>query len=389
MTLYPYIKTKIDTYLRRFPSSHEYNLEREEYENDACRHYLKEVSSLSFPRVFSHGPAYMLLTHLHSQTGKCPYTEEQIIDDFTAWVRPETSEGKKKDLDAFQVRDTQDRLFTIWYKGEANSNLKFEDYCNDFIRWGTSGGAIGSEIKGETYRTKWAWAYSRSTSSDGSLKIRNLYQQALEEGRLCASVALKEEAQKTREIITTPMPSYLRQCYLLYRWGKPNLNSPISSGGWVGHFERVLPNWYGCLDGEKFDQTIPAWFVLDVVDRLGNLDAETRRVADIELEDLKKLKVSWNGREWFWRAGVLSGWRLTSILGTLASVAAYDYICKKNNMIGAMDYGALGDDPILYSFNNSIELQDLARIPPYSGNTVGEITFTVPSPPRHELDRKV
>lgn len=155
------------------------------------------------------------------------------------------------------------------------------------------------------------------------------------------------------------MPSYLRQCYLLYRWGKPNLNSPISSGKWVGRFESISPNWYGCLDGDKFDQTIPAWFVLDVIDRLGNLDEETRRVADLEIEELKRLSVEWNGKRWKWKAGVLSGWRLTSILGTLASVAAYDYICERNGMFGAVEYGALGDDLILYSFNQMIEPQDL------------------------------
>lgn len=217
VTLFSRIKIKVRTYLENLPKHHEYVREREEYEDDAWRHYLKEVSSFSFPRVFSHGPAYMLLTHLHSLTGKCPYTEEQIISDVTTWVKPELPDGSKKNLDATQVEETLDRLFSKWYRGEANGALAFEDYCNDFIRWGTSGGAKKSDINGETYRTKWAWAYSRSTASDGSLIQRDLYNQSLLEGASCAFVALKEEAQKTREIITTPMPSYLRQCYLLYR----------------------------------------------------------------------------------------------------------------------------------------------------------------------------
>lgn len=361
VTLFRHIDTSIKTYLGKKTTPPEYTTNLSEYEDDAWRHYLKEVSAYSFPKVFSEGPAYMILTHLHALTGKCPYEESQIISDVDAWVRPQLPNGELKHLNEAQVKTTLDRLFSVWYKGEVNGFLTFNEYCNDFIRWGTSGGAKKSEIQGETYRTKWAWAYSHSVDSKGALLAdRNLYKHSKEEDTLAsATVALKEEAQKTREIITTPMPSYLRQCYLLYRWGKPNLNSPISSGRWVGHFERISPNWYGCLDGDKFDQTIPAWFVLDVINRLGNLDAETRMVADLEIEDLKNLKVVWNGREWKWRAGVLSGWRLTSILGTLASVAAYDYICNEHNMQGALDYGALGDDLILYSYNNKIEPKDL------------------------------
>lgn len=77
--------------------------------------------------------------------------------------------------------------------------------------------------------------------------------------------------------------------------------------------------------------------MLDVVDRLGKLDLETRRVADEKIKDLKSLYVEWKGKRWAWRAGVLSGWRLTSVLGTLASAAAYRYILKKTSARGGLE----------------------------------------------------
>lgn len=95
------------------------------------------------------------------------------------------------------------------------------------------------------------------------------------------------------------------------------------------------------------------------MDRLGNLDGETRRVADIELEELKELKVLWKNRKWQWKAGVFSGWRLTSLLGTLASVAAFRYIENYFGIKGGLYYEALGDDLVIYSYNNSIEPQVL------------------------------
>lgn len=169
VTLFQYIKASISTYLKRKTTPELYTQKPQEYEDDAWRHYLRAVSSYSFPRVFSHGPAYMITTHLHSLTGKCPYTEDQILSDVDAWVRPNLPDGTEKHLNSAQVKETLDRLFSIWYRGEANGALDFQSYSNDFIRWGTSGGAKRSKILGETYRTKWAWAYSRSTDKRGHI----------------------------------------------------------------------------------------------------------------------------------------------------------------------------------------------------------------------------
>nr|WNK88954.1 RNA-dependent RNA polymerase [Molussus totiviridae 3] len=101
----------------------------------------------------------------------------------------------------------------------------------------------------------------------------SLYECALAEDPTCM-VALKEEPAKTREIITTPMASYLRQSYLVYCWGKLKLNTPIGKRTFLAHFQRTQYRNYCALDGDRFDQTIPASFIKLIVAKLGSLNSE-------------------------------------------------------------------------------------------------------------------
>nr|WNK88943.1 RNA-dependent RNA polymerase [Molussus totiviridae 2] len=327
-----------------------YVLDPDDYIDDYFRQKLKTLSGWAFVKVFEEGPAYMFLTHLHALTGKAPYTDHQIETDIENWVSPNQDDGKKKQLDKKFWDEEVGKIFSTWYRGEAFGFLSFKDFCNDPYRWGTSGGAKATVWLGSKYRTKWAWAYERMTNKDGTLKDRyDLYAEAEREYGDQAEVALKEEAQKTREIITTPMPSYLRQAYLLYRWGKPNISSPVANPTWVAHFETICPKWFGCLDGERFDQSIPCDIIIDVVERLGKLDDETKKVAELEVKHLKKLRVHWKGISWRWLGGLLSGWRLTSLIGSLVSEVVARYIIKKAGLEGGVNHGVLGDDIVLYS----------------------------------------
>ncbi|KMQ91419.1 hypothetical protein RF55_8718 [Lasius niger] len=214
---------------------------------DACRQYLKVIGAHCFPKVFTHGPVYMLFVHLHWLTAKCPYTEQQIIDDIE--------------------------------------------------EWGTSGGAPKVELDGQTYRSKWAWAtaHTMDATTGQLLPDYDLYSQALKE-RTVSTIALKEEPAKTRKIITTTMASYLRQSYLMYRWEAPRIPSPISSFTWMGRFERNNLRWFGSIDGERFDHCIPKEFITGIVGRLGALDAQTAWVAEEEIKHMKPLQVQWGRR---------------------------------------------------------------------------------------------
>lgn len=323
-------------------------------EDDFVRRKLKILHEWAFPRVFEDGPAFTLLCHLHALGSKTPYDKKQIEDDITEWVK-----GERTFSDPAWVKAKLESLFTRWGNTKCATFLTFRDYCNDPIRWGTSGGAPKSVLFGETYRTKWGWAFSRVLDERGRPKKCDLYADALLASPV-AKVALKEEPTKTRPIITTPIASYLRQAYLVYRWGKPkHINSPISSNAWLPNFMATNYAWYGCIDGKRFDHCIPKWFVTYFVSRLGALDAECRAVADDEVADLESLTIAWNDRTWDWKGGVLSGWRFTSLLGTVASWLAAEWIMERTPLGSGAMYGALGDDLILASNTTSIDKKTL------------------------------
>lgn len=332
-----------------------------ELQSDAWRQALKAVSAHCFTRVFTMGPAYMLFTHLHFLTAKAPYTRDQVLNDVTSWVSAKIGDEEKK-LDPDVTERVLDRVFTNWYSGESFGSLTYEQFANDFMRWGTSGGAPKIEYMKTQYRSKWAWAIYHSTHhGSGDLRPnRNLARQAGREKKT-STIALKEEPSKTREVITTPMESYLRQAYLMYRWGKPRIPSPISSGNWLATFEKILPRWFGSIDGERFDHSVPREFIVAVIKRLGQLDPECAAVAEAELADLEQLHVKWGEDVWAWEGGLLSGWRLTSVIGSLVSACAAEYIIEATKTAGALLYGVMGDDLILYSYTASITSEDMVR----------------------------
>lgn len=331
----------------RYSRRHGYDGQNAElYVDDFVRHYLKQLSAMSYMRGFTESPGWIMLTHVHALTGKAPFTVDQIKSDIESWVSDSIG-GRIKKLDMEHFRATLHKITGTWYHGEPDGHLGFGEYCNDYMRWGTNGGAPRVDLFGSRYRTKWAWAIKHATDENGHLlETYDLYGEAIRTTNI-AHVALKEEPQKTRAIITTPLPSYMRQCYLMYRWGKPRLPSPISSGDWLPTFEATSALWYGCIDGEKFDHTIPRDVIIEVIDALGGLDEETRLVADAEIEHLKTLELEWAGSHWSWRGGLLSGWRFTSLIGTLVSVAAAEYIISTAG--GGFKYGVMGDDIVIYS----------------------------------------
>lgn len=331
-----------------------------EFRDDFFRQCLKKISAYSFPKVFSDGPKWMLFVHLHHLTGKAPYDKDKLKQQIKVWASPNRPDGKPKLFDPQSVSTGLDTVFNGWL-ADPDATLSFDQYADDFMRWGTSGGAPKSTYDGETYRTKWAWAFSHSTSPDGDLlPAPELYSKSLSYPNV-AKVALKEQPDKTRVVITTPMPSYLRQSFLLYKRKTPPIASPAYNKSWSRTFEARSFPWMGCIDGDSFDQCVPADFVIEVIRRLGDLDDETRRVAAEEIESLRRLTVEWGDLSVPWRGGVLSGWKLTSILGSLASHCAVTHIQRMSSYGTQIQHGVLGDDVILYSDTATLTAEELVQ----------------------------
>lgn len=311
------------------------------YLDDFIRKHLMKLSKESFLHVFDESPAYMFFMHLAALGGKAPHTKEQILSDITEWV------AKKPPFPNQSFIDTQlNYLFTKFKIRPPGHFVSFSEFCDDPMLWATSGGAPKTTIEGTDYRNKWAWAFSHKITDD-RWNDTDLYKVACSYPNDC-KVALKEEPTKTREVITTPMASYLRQSYLAYRWGKLKINSPIGSGSFMTKFQSIQYRYYCALDGDRFDQTVPAEFILDIISRLGALDDETAFVAQEELKSMQNLHIVWDDVRLEWQGGVLSGWRLTSLIGSMLSWIIGLYIITNLNLHGTCDLAVLGDDIILY-----------------------------------------
>lgn len=139
-----------------------------EFRDDYFRRALKSISSYCFPKVFSDGPKWMLFVHLHHLTGKAPYSKTELVETISRWVSPLSPSGKTKQFDPVSVSVGLDEIFSRWIP-DPNSPQSFSEYADDFLRWGTSGGAPRSELMGEKYRTKWAWAFANATDISGDL----------------------------------------------------------------------------------------------------------------------------------------------------------------------------------------------------------------------------
>lgn len=326
-----------------------------ECEGDFFRTALKKLSSYCYVKTFEVGPQYMPFVHLHQLLGAAPYELSSILKDVSLWV-DDKIDGKPKQLNDHFFDKTLDEVFLSWGPKKTKS-LGFKDWCNDFLRWGTSGGAPRTDIEGKRHRTKWAFAYGNSTSNGRLKESYDLYALAKSMGEK-GTIALKEEPAKTREVIATSMPSYLRQGYLLWRNGNPDIPSPATNPYYLTEFELENCSWYGCIDGERFDHTIPISAVEKLLIRLGEVDDECRAIAREEIESIKNLTLEWDSYSWKYKGGLLSGWRITSILGTLVSIAAAKFIQSLYPHV-LLKYGAMGDDLVLYTSGRNLTRREL------------------------------
>lgn len=284
--------------------------------------------------------AGQLLSGLERCTPPQVWEKRDLDLDLAGWIGP-----RKTWAASDRMREWVERWlakkFSRWQpKMEANSQRKltFEQFCRDPIRWATSGGGPHIHWGEDEFRTKWAWAMQ---CLEGGL---DPYVEALKLPNI-AHVALKEEPNKTRLVITTPMSSYLRQSYVLYLSGMPELNSPIYGTAELQELQRYAFTSYSSIDAKAFDHQIPLWFVKDVIRRMF-LAVGQEGLLRQEMAHINRLYVELFGVKRKYAGGVLSGWRFTSMLGTIASQCLCEWIVSKGV---DTKFVCQGDDVLLYS----------------------------------------
>lgn len=333
------------------------NQEVMEYVDDISRKVLKVVDDWGFGLLTKtkFKDVGLLLNGIATSGGPTGWYKDVLIENCESWVT-----GEKRWAANYKgyVQKKLEKWCYQWVNEHAEvkkQKMNFTQYCSDPMKWATGGGAKKKTMPwtstpDDVFRTKWAWAIS-TIATHGCDEV---YSQALKEPNV-AAVALKEET-KTRLVITTPMASYLRQSYILYRMGTPTfLNSTLVSPLILNEFASSVGYNYVCIDASRFDQNFPKWAVimfLRIIERSlpsGEEYLELKSLINEEIESLSSLRVSIMGREFEYQSGLLSGWRLTSILGSIASAILCEFINESMQL--GMHYITQGDDIFMINVN--------------------------------------
>ncbi|QTT60747.1 RNA-dependent RNA polymerase [Culex inatomii totivirus] len=311
--------------------------------DDVVRQFLSDIDKLTFVICQKNASLSLVYSSLHGLStmgGPRGWTKESVEKNLVDWVVGERH-MPYEDMD--HLNKKLDTWFDGWVTGSEKKFLSFNEFVSDPMRWSTGGGAKvskmdvnGKEVAG---RNKWFWALSHLSRGD------DIYKVAREEGN-DANVALKEET-KTRCVITTPQASYLRQCYILYRLGTPTfLRSTLSNPKLVNMLSSSRKDYFICIDSSSFDHSVSKSWIITVLKKLRDrVDPELASLIDEEIDSVSNMSIIFGDRTFKYENGLLSGWRMTSLLGSLLSALVCEHI---NHRLGIrLEYIVQGDDIIM------------------------------------------
>lgn len=329
------------------------------YIDDLIRKILSSVDNFCYNRMYHSSDLgfsneAVMLYGLKTLGGPRGWRRSEVVEDVRVWVNVQSDNV----MTVFEQQKIK-HWISLWCLNGVKDKMTFEEYQTDATKWATSGGAPPVVFRGETIRSKWAWAFT-------TLKhTREVYMHAKKTSENIARVALKEEV-KTRAVITTPMDCYLRQSYILYMLGKYTfLKSTLSDPKKVELLVSGKYRYYTCIDAKQFDHCMSKAFIISFWTLLReNITDELRsfglvNLINDEIDHINNLRVEIFGDFMEYRNGLLSGWRMTSFLGSLKSALVCELIISTYRLYA--DYIVQGDDIIIVSnvklpINGIIEL---------------------------------
>lgn len=328
------------------------------YVDDLMRELLSSLDEHNFLHMFEKtkvGMTSSLWFGLKNLGGPKTPSAVRVIESIRDWVSP------KKEMHPFEMTKLSQWLGE-WGMSIKHDHLSFSEFQTDPFRWATAGGAPRVSLKIPGYekfewRSKWAYAISKLSETS------KIYDCALLEGNV-AAVALKEEA-KTRTVITTPMASYLRQSYILYLLGKPNfLSSTMANRSEYNKIRFTSGGTYLCVDASKFDHSVSKQFMAFFWNTLSSVFltyglVEAAEICVDECDSLNDLVIDYNKMKIKYEGGLLSGWRITTLIGSLKSALLCEYInhCLKKQY----KYVVQGDD-IMMLVDDIIDISNIKKL---------------------------
>lgn len=330
---------------------------------------VRKTLTLCEESIAKSGPiAKVMFSGMATLGGPRGWKKDEVVKLVKDWVQGPTTLFEEKHDREFALSKL-DEWAKTWVRqgvlGDARK-IGFESYKKDFMRWGTSGGCSPTEkeveyaINNGMISDKNEKIKLRSKTICGMLALMTKDTDTLMRKTNICHAALKEET-KTRVIISTPMWSYVRMCYVLDCLGTPAfLNSTLSRHDMVVDFVSFYSMHYAAVDASQFDHNVPMW-LLDAMWRVLEDAVAERYGCDDELvgicrelrEELGDLIIEVLGEKVKYEKGLLSGWRVTSLFGSMISALCCELyvqnVCKRGVHRETVGYLTQGDDVILWS----------------------------------------
>jgi hypothetical protein len=296
--------------------------------------------------------------------GAPPVKDANFVDQITAWVetpKPGDSPGS----------DTR-KVVEEGLREVARAQFEFREQLgvDEFLRspsvWLANGATTGTRLPGSK-GTKFS---TYLASSRGDL-IRDLFSTAEPKN----VVNPKRERTKTRNTVSSDWDLYLQMKFVC-QGVEEALESvfPTTLGRKVQQLERwrMWRNKMRGSVGVPIDQStfdhVP-W--MELIISMVRLLAESarrkspepevhQRITEIIVSRLRTASVNWEGHTWRHLRGLLSGWALTSALGTLLNYVEFiGIVAVTGGRMPAVDEFALqGDDDLIFahSWNSAVTL---------------------------------
>ena len=276
---------------------------------------------------------YMEISNLNNFFGAEEESEE-VLKEFEKQVENWIFSEKEEDKAGSEREEVIFSGLDILFKsiGKCEQGQKIDDWLLDTDKWVTGGASTESGIKG---------ARKTKSSTVAAHDQQWLKAQLYDKSDVKYKMLIKRERTKLRNLVTAPFSLHMQMSFLgekleehLWKHIPTSLEKNFGIGNWMGWQQEMNKNIFMPIDQSKFDH-IPSGRVLEkifslIVEACVNAgDIERAEIGKILLSRLKRGNIEFNGRIWRHLRGILSGWRWTTVIGTVLNAGMYLGLCYK------------------------------------------------------------
>jgi len=281
----------------------------------------KHHGNLLFPGYWT----FMIDWNLHFGAQPTEETDDEFSDLIESWVstpKPEDAIGSDRDV---MIMRGLDRLESDLGRPDTPGQ-NIDDFLASPSSWLSNGASDSRKLEG-TRATKFS-TYAASTNAQ-------LHTDMFDPSCPHYRVFDKREKGKHRNLISSPWSLFLQMSFVGQqaesRFKKvvpTSLSNDWTPESWLSIMDTMRTKLFVPIDQSKFDH-VPSKRVLlrcaEILCKSGTcpLDPEREMISKLILDRLANATLSYNNNTYSHQRGLLSGWRWTSLMGTMINYAEY------------------------------------------------------------------